>query len=214
MKTLRIAAITAFSFLALANCASAQDWQKERFRVSSTTFENGATMPISTIYNLPVNGVNVCSLDGSPGGNESPELSWTNVPRHTASFVVIAFDVTAGFIHWGMYNISPMATELPENAGVTGSKYGQQVINNFGSAGSNAFISYDGPCPPSDYPPNVHHYVFTVYALDKELKLPASANFPPTGATLFRALVEAGQCHHVLASASITGLYSTTPTSE
>ena len=89
--------------------------------------------------------------------------------------------------------------------------YGQQVINNFGSAGTNAFISYDGPCPPSDYPPNVHHYVFTLYALDKEIELPASANFPPTGVSLFRALVEAGQFHHILASASITGLYSTNP---
>ena len=101
MKTLRVAAITAFVCLILANFASAQDWPKERFRVSSTTFENGATMPISTIYNLQMYGVNVCSLDGRPGGNESPELSWTNTPRHTASFVVTAFDVTAGFIHWG-----------------------------------------------------------------------------------------------------------------
>jgi Raf kinase inhibitor-like YbhB/YbcL family protein len=214
MKTLRIVAIAAFAPLALANFALAQDWQSESFRLSSTTFENGATVPISTIFDDEVNGVNVCSLDGSPAGNESPELTWTNAPRHTASLVVTAFDVTAGFIHWGMYNISPTTTELPENAGVTGSSYGQQVINNFGSAGSNAFISYDGPCPPPNYPPNVHHYVFTVYALDQELKLPASANFPPTGATLFRALVEAGQCHHVLASASITGLYSTTPASK
>jgi Raf kinase inhibitor-like YbhB/YbcL family protein len=211
MKTPRIAAITALAFLAWANFASAQDWHGERFEVRSMTFENDATMPISTIFNDEVKGVNVCSLDGSPGGNESPELSWTNAPRHTASFVVTAFDVTAGFIHWGMYNISPTATGLPENAGVTGSKYGKQVINNFGSAGTNAFVSYDGPCPPSDYPPNVHHYVFTVYALDEELNLPGSPNFPPTGATLFRALVEAGQFHHILASASITGLYSTTP---
>ena len=211
MKTLSIVAITAFAFLTFANFAPAQDRQKERFHVSSTTFEDGATMPSSALYDLQFNGVNVCSLDGSPGGNESPELSWTNAPRHTASFAVIAFDVTAGFIHWGMYNISPSATGLPENAGVTGSKYGQQVINNFGSPGNNAFINYDGPCPPPDYPPNVHHYVFTVYALDKELKLPGSANFPPTGAALFRVLVEAGECHHILASASITGLYSTTP---
>jgi len=146
--------MTVFAFLALANFASAQDRQKERLQVSSTTFEDGATMPSSAIYNLQFNGVNVCSLDGSPGGNESPELSWTNAPRHTASFVVIAFDVTAGFIHWGMYNIPPTTTELPENAGVTGSSYGQQVINDFGSAGNNAFISYDGPCPPPHYPPN------------------------------------------------------------
>jgi len=64
---------------------------------------------------------------------------------------------------------------------------------------------------PLIIPPMVHHYVFTVYALDKELKLPASANSPPTAAALFRALVKAGERGHILASASITGLYSTTP---
>ena len=80
MKTLRIVAIAAFAPLALANFALAQDWQSESFRLSSTTFENGATVPISTIFDDEVNGVNVCSLDGSPGGNESPELSWTNAP--------------------------------------------------------------------------------------------------------------------------------------
>jgi len=70
-------------------------------------------------------------------------------------------------------------------------------------------MNYGGPCPPADYPPDVHHYVFTVYALDTELKLPGSTNFPPTAFTLFRQLVAARK--HVLATASITGLYSNTP---
>jgi Raf kinase inhibitor-like YbhB/YbcL family protein len=190
---------------------TAPDWQHQHFEVSSTTFKNNTTMPLSTIYNILYMGSNVCSIDGSPGGDESPELSWTNAPRGTRSFVVIAFDVTAGVTHWGMYNISSATTELPENAGVTGSRYGKQVINTYGSAGNNADRNYGGPCPPPDYPPNVHHYVFTVYALDTDLRLPSSTNFPPTALTLFRTLVEAGQCHHNLASASITGLYSTTP---
>jgi len=205
MRTLSIITIAAFGFLALANFASAQDWQKERFQVSSTTFENNTTLPLSMIYNYQVNGSNVCSINGSPGGDESPELSWTNAPRRTASFVVIAFDTVAGVTHWGMYNIPATTTRLPENAGVAGSTYGQQVVNVFGD------LSYDGPCPPANYPPNVHDYVFTVYALDKELQLPSSTNFPATALTLFRALVKAGERGHILASASITGFYSTTP---
>jgi hypothetical protein len=46
------------------------------FQLSSTTFANDATLPISMINNIPVNGSNSCSIDGSVGGNQSPELSW------------------------------------------------------------------------------------------------------------------------------------------
>jgi phosphatidylethanolamine-binding protein (PEBP) family uncharacterized protein len=87
------------------------------FQLSSTTFANHATLPISMINNNPVNGVNTCSVDGSPGGNQSPELSWTNAPKRTASFIVVAFDVTASFTHWGMYNIPATTTELPRTPG-------------------------------------------------------------------------------------------------
>jgi hypothetical protein len=45
------------------------------FRLSSTTFDNDTFMPIITIHNIVVNNANVCSIDGSPGGNQSPELS-------------------------------------------------------------------------------------------------------------------------------------------
>jgi Raf kinase inhibitor-like YbhB/YbcL family protein len=199
---------TALTFLACASSAFAED--QGRFKLTSTTFEDGAIMPISTIYNYVYQGVNVCSIDGSPGGNESPELAWKHAPRGTRSFALVVFDETAGVVHWGMYNISGNTTELPQNAGVSGSAYGQQVINTYGSAGSNADLNYGGPCPPSAYPPNVHHYVFTIYALDTELTLDGTADFPPTALSLSEKLVECRD--HILASASITGLYSTTPT--
>jgi phosphatidylethanolamine-binding protein (PEBP) family uncharacterized protein len=41
------------------------------------------------IFTRTENGINVCTVDGKPGGNESPELAWTNVPRGTRSFVVV-----------------------------------------------------------------------------------------------------------------------------
>jgi Raf kinase inhibitor-like YbhB/YbcL family protein len=179
---------------------------QQPFQLSSTTFANDTTLPLSMINNNIVNGSNACSLDGSPGGNQSPELSWTNAPRRTASFVVIAYDTTAAFTHWGMYNISATATGLPENAGVAGSMYGSQIFNDF-------FVGaeYDGPCPPAGYRPYVHHYVFTVYALDVLLRLPGSANFPASAETLYQALIKAGAGGHILARSSITGFYSTTP---
>lgn len=197
--------------LSLSLCAAAQGGRKSTvaassFQVSSTTFVNGATLPLSMINNIIVNGSNSCSLDGSPGGNESPELSWTAAPAATASFVVTTYDTTAAFTHWGMYNISPTATGLPENAGVPGSAYGEQVFNDF-------FVGkeYDGPCPPKGYKPYAHHYVFTVYALDIVLHLSSSPNFPANAETLYQALIKAGKEDHILASASISGFYSTTP---
>jgi Raf kinase inhibitor-like YbhB/YbcL family protein len=202
------------SMLSLSISAAAQSTGKHParadapppFQLSSTTFANHATLPISMINNNIVNGVNTCSIDGSPGGNQSPELSWTNAPTGTVSFVVTTYDSTAAFTHWGMYNISSTATGLRENAGVSGSQYGDQVFNDF-------FVGaeYDGPCPPAGYRPYAHRYVFTVYALDTTLRLHTSPNFPASAETLYQALIEAGKNKHILSSSSIIGYYSTTP---
>ena len=194
------------SLLAAAQSGGAPATSAAAFQVSSTTFTNDATLPLSMIYNNIVNGSNTCSLDGSPGGNQSPELSWTNAPPHTASFVVTLFDTTASFTHWGMYNIAATATGLPENAGVLGSTYGKQIFNDFGFG-----EEYDGPCPPAGYKPYAHDYVVTVYALDTLLELPSSANFPANSETLYQALIRAGRGGHILRSSTIFGLYSTTP---
>jgi Raf kinase inhibitor-like YbhB/YbcL family protein len=176
------------------------------FQLTSSEFQNGTTLPISTINNIVVNGVNACSIDGSTGGDESPDLEWTNVPAGTQSFVVVLYDATAGFTHWGMYNIAGTATGLPQNAGVVGSTYGQQIYND-----SYAVPDYYGPCPPPDYAPDLHRYVFTVYALNTTLTLTGSPHFPISAETLYHALITAGQYHHILGSAHLAGFYSTTP---
>jgi Raf kinase inhibitor-like YbhB/YbcL family protein len=181
--------------------------QEQDFQLSSTAFSNDSFLPLSAINNNVVNNTNSCSINGLPGGNESPELSWTGAPAGTQSFVVTTYDVTAAFTHWGMYNIAASATGLPQNAGIAGSTFGSQIINDF-------FIGaeYDGPCPPANVAPFAHRYVFTVYALNVVLQLPSSANFPATAESLYQALIKAGQTRHILASATLTGLYSTTPT--
>jgi Raf kinase inhibitor-like YbhB/YbcL family protein len=176
-----------------------------KFRLSSTTFANKATLPLSMIDNILVNGVNTCSINGAPGGDQSPELSWTSPPIGTRSFVVVLYDVTAAFTHWGLYNASTTVTRLPENAGVAGSVYGDQIVNDFGDA------KYDGPCPPPGVTPFVHEYVFTVYALATELDLPSSTNFPANSETLYQALINSGRDGDILDSASLVGFYSTTP---
>jgi len=185
----------------------AQD-RGHRFQLSSSTFDNDTFLPISAIFNMfpPNSTTNECSIDGSLGGDKSPALSWTRPRGNTRSFVVILYDETAAYTHWGMYNISPSLTGLPQNAGVPDSQYGQQVGNDV-SGGAQ----YDGPCPPPGVAPVVHRYVFTVYALDTLLDVPSSANFPARAAALYQALVQAGRDGDILESASITGLYSTTP---
>jgi len=168
------------------------DWE-QKFRVTSSTFENDQLIPSSMVFNGQLGSV--CT-----GGNDSPQLSWTRAGRGTRSYAVVLFDVTANFTHWGVFNIPPSITELPAGAGAAGSPPGQQILNdafNFG---------YSGPCPPPGLVPDgIHHYVFTVYALDKELDLPPSADFPPTGAALYRAMIG-----HVIDRASITGLFRCT----
>ena len=64
------------------------------------------------------------------------------------------------------------------------------------------YYGYDGPCPPWN-DSIVHHYVFTVYALDVD-RLPLMGRFG--GADALK-VIEA----HALGKASITGLYALNP---
>src|SRR6516162_3067298 len=149
-------AVVAFALLSMA-WAQAQpatkvaDPRAHKMVLTSTTFSDGGTIPLSAVWNQ-------CSA--YPGGaNQSPQLSWTGAPNKTRSFIVVMYDVTASFTHWGMYNVASSTTSLPQNAGVVGSTYGTQIYNDFGDP------SYDGPCPPTTMTPLSHQYVVTVYAL-------------------------------------------------
>ena len=196
--------LVCLSLLATVMAAAQSQSPQVPFQVTSQTFQNGSRLPQIMINNILQNGVNICTPDGSTGGNQSPQLSWTGAKPGTASFAVVLYNATAAFTHWGMYNISPQTTSLPQDAGVAGSQYGPQVVNDFFFG-----AEYDGPCPPSTVRPFVHKYVFTVYDLDITLHLPGTKNFPPSGETLYQALIRAGERGQILARASIFGTYST-----
>jgi Raf kinase inhibitor-like YbhB/YbcL family protein len=204
MKTSSIVAITAFAFLGLANFASAQ-----RLQVSSTTFTNNGLLPIRVIDNRtfeisPGTFGNDCAPNFESGGNQSPALSWTNVPSGTNSFVVTAFDATAQVFHWGMYDIPKTTTSLPENASVlalrpeNAGKFGLQV-NNY-----NDTLGYIGPCPPpNDSRGDPHKYTFRVFALSQQtLGLPPNSNSA--------ALEDALNAAMPLDTKSISGFWSAT----
>jgi len=206
---MRLRMIACTAMIALMAAATSKAQQNENyggFQLVSSTFANNSELPISTILNNQVNGSNTCSATGAAGGDLSPQLAWFGAPQGTQSYAVVLYDVTAAFTHWGMYNIRPGVTELPAGAGVAGSPYGLQVDNDFGLG-----EEYDGPCPPAGVAPDQHQYVFTVYALGKQLTLPSSANFAPDGETLYHALIQAGIEGQILGKASLTGYYSSTP---
>ncbi|MDT0631065.1 YbhB/YbcL family Raf kinase inhibitor-like protein [Rubrivirga sp. S365] len=123
------------------------------------------------------------------------------------------------FYHWLLVDIPASTTEIAEGAasdGVTpnGKAPGRTSL---GLAGTNTFTDflagsdmegtyggYDGPCPPWN-DERLHHYHFTVYALDTEsLGLGDDGDF--TGDD-----VEAALDGHVLAQAEIVGTYTTNP---
>ena len=125
----------------------------------------------------------------------SPPLSMAGVPQGTKSLALIMDDPDVPkalygdgvFDHWVLFNIPPETREIPEggSAGVAGAN----------SAGENA---YTGPCPPPQYEPSEHRYVFKLYALDSELSLQAGAG---------KADVEKAIEGHILAQTQLVGRY-------
>lgn len=197
---------TRLGLIAASIFLSATVWAQDRFQLHSTAFTDDGTPPLSMIFNNQINGVNTCTASGAAGLDQSPELYWTDAPRDTKSFVVVLYDTTAAFTHWGMYNIPPHVHELPQNAGVANSTFGPEILNDF-LLGQQ----YDGPCPPAGFAPEIHHYVFSVYALSTTLDLPGSTNFPTNAETLYHGLIDAGEHGRILGKASLTALYSSTP---
>lgn len=125
------------------------------------------------------------------GKNISPPLAWQAIPPHTQSLALIVNDPDASmgvWDHWLLYNIPPQLNALA--AGTALSKEISVGLNSWHNA------RYQGPCPPS----GTHHYVFTLYALDTYLNLPANSD----KIVLLKAMQD-----HILASATWVGLYST-----
>jgi Raf kinase inhibitor-like YbhB/YbcL family protein len=117
------------------------------------------------------------------GENVSPSLTWSTVPEEARSLALIVHDPDSqppGFVHWVIYNVPPTVTGLPEAIpaeAVLGDGT-LQGSNDFARHGGGTFpggapinqVGYDGPCPGTE-----HRYIFTLYALDTRLDLPAGA---------------------------------------
>jgi Raf kinase inhibitor-like YbhB/YbcL family protein len=122
------------------------------FTIFSPDFAEDTFLPVSAEFGGPGSAGSGCS-----GQNLAPTLHWYNVPSGTKSFAFTITDVDApvadGFHHWIVYNIPSNVRTLEGH----GSNPYSEGTNDYGTVG------YGGPCPPPDG--QVHHYVFTVYAL-------------------------------------------------
>jgi len=123
------------------------------------------------------------------------------------------------FTHWVLVDLDPERSEIAEGAfssGVTprgkpgpeGPDGTRQGINDYtgwfaGDADmAGDYYGYDGPCPPWN-DSIVHHYHFTLYALDVD-RCPVEGRFT-------RDQVLSAIAGHVLAQASFMGTYSLNP---
>jgi Raf kinase inhibitor-like YbhB/YbcL family protein len=153
------------------------------FSLSSPAFEAGKLIP----------GKYTCD-----GENTNPELTIKNAPSGTVSFVLIVEDPDIPqavkermnievFDHYVLYNIPATTTTIPE------------ANTSVGVMGKNTrSIGYTGPCPPREYEPREHRYIFQLYALDTTLDLPEGAS---------KSEVKAALEGHIIETAFMLGRY-------
>ena len=204
-------------------------------KITSSTFDNMGFMPDACAF-----GVLGPDKQYRWGANRNPHLAWSGLPDDTQSLVLINDDLDVpvkldtfnkdgsvvakdeqrrSLCHWILIDIDPAGEALmfgEFSEGVTvGGKPGPQAargtrqgINEYTDWFKNDekmrgdYFGYDGPCPPwNDERP--HRYVFTLYALDIP-RLPVEGAFD-------KHAVLAAIHGHILAEASITGLYSLNP---
>ena len=123
------------------------------------------------------------------------------------------------FFHWLLVDVPASATQVDAGAyssavtprgknGPAASGATRQGINDYTAwfAGDHDmagdYYGYDGPCPPWN-DSILHHYVFTVYALDLP-RVPLDGKF---GGAQLRAALQG----HVLGAAQIVGVYTLNP---
>lgn len=123
------------------------------------------------------------------------------------------------FYHWVLVDIPPSTSAIAEaefsdgisargKRGPEAKQGARQGLNDYTAwfAGdkemSGNYFGYDGPCPPWN-DEILHHYVFTLYALDSP-RCAVSGTFK--GGDVLKAIEG-----HVLAKASLTGTYTLNP---
>ena len=154
-----------------------------------------ATLQLSS---SSVSGGMLASNNSCDGHDVSPELSWSAPPSGTKSFALLVIDrdtilgsIVGDFVHWTIFNIPADERKLPAAMPTQGQ------LSDGSLQGETDFdkIGYGGPCPHGKSP---HRYVFTLYALDTKLSLPAGSSAKQ---------IMLAMDGHILAKGEITGSY-------
>ncbi len=204
-------------------------------KLASNSFTDGQKIPADFVFGIPDPNQHVAL-----GKNRNPYLAWSDIPAGTRSFAIICVDPDApskgddvnreghsvprdlprvDFFHWVLIDLPAQVISIADGefsdnivprgkSGPAAAHGARQGINNYtqwfdGDKDMRGdYFGYDGPCPPwNDLLP--HRYVFTVYALDIE-RLPIEGRF--SGKEVYAAMEG-----HILAQASLTGLYTLNP---
>lgn len=138
----------------------------------------------------------VSGIFGAGGEDISPQLSWSDFPQDTKSFVVTVYDADAptvsGVWHWAVVDIPAHVTELASGVGSKedGSGLPAKAFQLRNDTGMTRFI---GAAPPIGH--GKHRYFTVVHAVDVESlgiskdATPAFLSFNLFSHTLGRAMI-------------------------
>lgn len=204
-------------------------------QLSSQSFAEGERIPGEFAFAIP-DAANHVTLSQ----NRNPHLSWNGVPLAAKSFALICHDPDAPsqgddvnqegrtvaadlsrveFIHWVLIDLPSDLREIAAGAfsstvtprgkpGPNAALDARQGINDYTAWFNDDrdmrgdYYGYDGPCPPWN-DARIHRYIFTLYALDVER---LSVHERLTASSVRQAMRG-----HVLAEASLTGVYTLNP---
>ncbi len=175
-----------------ANAKDKMDTQNQaepqKLAVYVQGIEEGKRIPDKYVYCVPD-----AKTHTKDGGNINPRISWSGQPEGTESFAIIMHDpdvptvfddankegktISAklprrDFYHWVLVDIPAHITAIEEGQDSKDKTPKAPGKKAYGITGRNDYSTpqqpmggYDGSCPPWN-DEIIHHYHFTVYALD------------------------------------------------
>jgi Raf kinase inhibitor-like YbhB/YbcL family protein len=122
------------------------------------------------------------------GAGRHPVIYWSGAPHGTRAFALVMDDAAAPitpYIYWIVFNISPQSSDIPAGRLPPGAA---QAGNSKGT------IGYDPPCPANPG----HYYRFTVYALNRMLRLPPKPSAKTAWSAIANAAIARGRLAAVI----------------